>query len=249
MNKCLTRSRLSFERIERAVESDGEEATMDLDEVLGLKASAKGARDDEDWETAVNDLEDALDILHEMGLNTSDVLIAEIADTYGMLGGVERRWALASGGTTRTEHLAKSVQAYDRGFEFESQLSGGNATTYTRINRLVGRVLVQPSILAGEHDGGNFRQELEEAERLVVEQIDGSRVRDPWAYCDLLTVQLLSGTGSASSTLGVLIGLRPPPFVYTSTLATLRPLAEAAASSRPQLAIAVERLQQQVGGM
>jgi hypothetical protein len=217
---------------------------MELDEVLGLKASAKGARDDQDWPAAVNDLEDALDILDQMSPDSSKALIAEVADTYGMIGGVERRWALASEGAARAEHFGKSVAAYDRGFEYEARLGYQNATTYTRINRLVGRVLMQPSILSNEDDFLNLLHELAEAERLVIDQIDGPRKRDPWAYCDLLTIQLLSGTQAAAlSTFDILVGLRPPSFVYTSALDTLRPLSEVASSIRPQLAIAVERLQ------
>jgi hypothetical protein len=223
---------------------------MDFDEVLGLKASAKDARRDMDWSTAIDDLDEAASILQEMapsGTNAgqiADSLASELADTYGMIGGVERRWGLASSGDARISHLDLSTRAYDKGFQYEKHLSIGNATTYNRINRIVARVLARPVVIANNDDTSiDIFSELETAERLVRDQLEASRMRDPWAYCDLITIQLLRGVDPSLPTINELSTLRPPAFVYESTLETLTPLAAAASSVRPEFEIAVPRLQ------
>ena len=217
---------------------------MDLEDVLGLKDSAKSARDNGNWPEALTDLQDALDVLRAMADAGSDDITAEIADTYGMIGGIERRWALTTEGADQAEHLERSRQAYDDGFEREERISSLEGTTYNRINRIIARVLIRPSILAGEPGDLDISRELADAEELVDEQTDGERKRDPWAYCDLLMIQLLAGGGEAASTLDVLVGLHPPGFVYKSLLDTLEPLARAAKSVRPQLESTVQRLRE-----
>lgn len=219
------------------------------DEVLGLKASAKDARKEGDWEGALDDLNEAIDILLErvpVGADNRgipDSIASDIADTYGMIGGVERRWGLVLDGSGRAGHLEASVIAYDKGFEYERRLSSNDATTYNRINRLVGRVLIDPFILkVGRDLSVNFFRELKRAEKLVMEQLDSFRMRDPWAYCDLAVIQLLRGSGSALASLNELDLIRPPVFVYESTLETLAPLSEIASVVRPELAEAVQRL-------
>jgi Trypsin-like peptidase domain len=222
---------------------DADQVKMKFAEVIGLKASAKSARDDQNWPVAIGDLEKVLEILLAGRSETSEDTAAELADAYGMIGGVERRWALASRGADRIEHLARSVIAYDQGFEHEHRLSKRDATTYNRINRLIGRVLMQPAILKQESGDVDLQAELAEAERRVTEQVDGARIRDPWAYCDLLTIQLLSGKRESASTLNVLVGLRPANFVYQSLLDTLRPLADVVSTTRPHLGSTVARLE------
>lgn len=219
------------------------------DEIAELKTSAKNARLDRDWPGALLDLHDAIDLLLQ-GISegtrrgsTFDILAAELADTYGMVGGTERRWGLESFGMERERHLKASIDAYDLGYRYERELRGRDATTYNRLNRLVGRVLLNSEVLeAGAADSVEMISELEDVESVVLEQLDGPRAEDPWAYCDLATIQLLLGSGSALATLSGLDNLRPARFVYTSALETMRPLAEAAGGFRPDLFIAVERL-------
>jgi hypothetical protein len=233
-------------RIEPSGYAEELKVEMEIEEVLGLKDSAKSARDQGDWPGALADLQDALDLLDTMAGDGSEDIAAEIADTYGMIGGIERRWALATEGTDRAEHLERSRQAYDDGFRREDRLGSIEPTTYNRINRLVARVLIRSAILVGDQGDLDIRAELAIAEEMVTEQIDDPRKRDPWAYCDLLTIQLLSGGREAESTLDALIGLRPPDFVYKSVLDTLEPLAEVASSVRPQIGSAVQRLREVV---
>jgi hypothetical protein len=223
----------------------------DLDQVVAIKAIAKSARIDEDWNDAVFDLEEAVELIVDtLGTDAArgaeGRLHAELADVYGVLGGVERRWALASNGADRDDHLARSVAAYDSGFEYELRLEARDATTYNRINRLVGRVLREPRVLEepGE-DGVDVRAGLRDAEREVQESISSSRRRDPWAYCDLGTIQLLLGTAGAdgASVVHKLERLRPQRFVYESWMATLALLVSVASDIRPELATALEQVQ------
>ena len=60
--------------------------TEDLDGVLALKASAKSARDDEDWSEAIEDLQEAIDLLQrrlpEPPAPVPSWLAAELADIF-----------------------------------------------------------------------------------------------------------------------------------------------------------------------
>ncbi|HLK79219.1 MAG TPA: hypothetical protein VKU77_36935 [Streptosporangiaceae bacterium] len=216
----------------------------DLDEVLALKASAKSARDDEDWDEAIGDLQEAISLLQARQdaapLPRPSWLSAEFADTYGLMGGIERRWGLSLGGSEGDRHLAASVAAYDQGFAYEKDLPPDEANSYNRVNRLVGRVLLDPDVLEGT--APELTGELETAEEILTRQIESARQKDPWAYCDLGTIRLLLGEPDALLTFKELDRLRPPVFVYDSTLATLQPLSDAAADVRPDLRSAVGQL-------
>ena len=219
----------------------------DLDEVLALKASAKSARADADWEGASGDLDEAVGILGGLlpdppGPVPSRVA-SELADVYGIMGGIERRWGLSVAGEERERHLEKSVAAYDEGFQYERDLDPSEATTYNRINRLIGRVLIEPQLLAEVGTTApDLERDLMEAERILAEQVASARQKDPWGYCDLGTVRLLLGTTDALQTFRQLERLRPPGFVYESVLSTLEPLAQVASYLRPDLAQAVALL-------
>jgi hypothetical protein len=216
----------------------------DLDEVLALKASAKSARDDKDWEGAISDLEEAIDLLRNIVTKASTPmpswLASELSDTYGMIGGIQKRWGLLLDGDDRRRHLQASVAAYDEGFRYERELQLADANSYNRVNRLVGRVLLDPRILQKD---GEVAEELWRAEDILAEQIGSARQKDPWAYSDLGTIRLLRGTPDALSTLHELDRLRPPAFVYDSMLTTLQPLCEVASDLRPDLVQAVVQLQ------
>jgi hypothetical protein len=218
----------------------------DLDEVLALKASAKSARDDGDWEGAISDLEEAIHRLHRMVETSKPVpswLASEFADTYGMIGGIQKRWGLLMDGEERRRHLQASLAAHDKGFRYEQDLQPKEANTYNRVNRLVGRVLLDPRVLQNEGDAASeVSEELRKAEEILIEQIGSARQKDPWAHCDLGTVRLLLDSPMALSALHELERLRPPAFVYDSVLTTLEPLCEAASDLRPDLARAVAQL-------
>ena len=223
----------------------------DLDEVRALKASAKSARDDRDWDSAIADLNDAIDLLQDRLEESSSAapgwLKAELADAFGMIGGIEKRWGLELEGEQRRRHLKASVDAYDMGFNYEQGLDSSDANTYNRINRLVGRVLLDKNVLRGGGDAApEFAEGLRQAEEIVTKEIETARQRDPWAYCDLGTVRLLRGKPDALSVFHDLERLRPDAFVYESVLSSLQPLSEEASDLRPDLARAVAQLRRLV---
>ncbi len=209
-----------------------------LREVRSLKASAKSARDDEEWEEAAADLMDAIALLRRIRDPAPDVreqVDSELADTYGQLGGVERRWGLDGAGDERRTHLERSRVAYDRGFALEQNLDVSEASTYNRINRLIGRVMLDATVLNEVGiDAVDVPEELRQAEVILRGHIEGPRRQDPWAWCDIGTVRLLLGI-EVRSVVQTLERLRPPRFVYESWLSTLRPLSEVESKVRPAL--------------
>lgn len=218
-----------------------------LDQVLALKASAKSSRDYGDWDDAIHDLKDIIQLLDERAEESPSMpswLASEFADTYGMIGGIEKRWGLETHGEERRDHLKESVAAYDMGFGYERDLEPNDANTYNRVNRIVGRVLLDPNVL-GKDSGAilEIAEDLRMAEEVLTEQIGSGRKKDAWAYCDLGVVRLLRGKPDALAAFRDLDRLRPPPFVYESAITTLEPLCEAASNLRPALVQAVTQLQ------
>ncbi len=217
----------------------------EFNDVLALKASAKSARDDGDWVGAIDDLKEAVFLLRHRTPDPSTQLpsrlASEFADTYGLIGGVQKRWGLQLDGEARQQHLEESIAAYDQGFHYEKNLGLSDASTYNRVNRLVGQVLIDPHVLEGARDAA-VENDLQQAEEILTEQLKSVRRKDPWAYFDLAIIRLLRGVPDALSVYNDLDRLRPPVFVYESALATLEPLAEAASDLRPDLAPAIARL-------
>ncbi|GIF25427.1 hypothetical protein BJ973_003704 [Actinoplanes tereljensis] len=230
-----------------------------LRRVISAKALATSARDEEEWQESIDILRDAIGQARAAVANeaasTDESVKAALADLYGLLGGTWRRRGFKAPGAERRSYLTNSIEAYDEGFGYERDLEGTkDASTYNRINRLTGRVLLDAGTLSGgPHSGGpdsglDIRRELVEAESIVRTQIETFRQRDPWAYCDLATIQLLAepASGRGLATLQGLLRLRPQRFVLESTIATLEPLAEAAAEQRPGLVEAVAQLRREL---
>jgi hypothetical protein len=224
-----------------------------LDRVRALKAAAKTARDNEEWQGAIGYLQDAISLLEARMADESSPqpswLRSELADAYGLKGGIEKRWGLTLDGQERQQHLEASLAAYNDGFEYEKKLQRNEENTYNRVNRLVGRVLLNPGVLEKDEGGvSEISGELGEAETILTGQIQSVRQKDPWAYCDLGTIRLLRGEQDALRTFKNLDRLRPPAFVYKSTLNTLEPLRDVAADQRPDLVQAVDQLRRSAGG-
>jgi hypothetical protein len=221
-----------------------------LDRVRALKAAAKTARDNQEWQEAIGYVQDATSLLKARMADASSPrpswLRSELADTYGLMGGIEKRWGLTLDGQERQRHLEASLAAYDAGFEYEEKLQRNEEHTYNRVNRLVGRVLLDPGVLEKDAVPG-ISHELGEAEKILTGQIASVRQKDPWAYCDLGTIRLLRGEQDALRTFNYLDRLRPPAFVYESALSTLKPIRDVAADRRPDLVQAVDQLRRSAG--
>lgn len=224
-----------------------------LEDIRALKTKAKNRRDDGRYVPALRFLADAVDQATR-GLDQAtspaqrSTFAAELADIYGMMGGVERRLALeAEDGEARAEHLAESVRWYDEGYTYESE-EYGVVSSYNLVNRLVGRVLADPELLAdddpgvddGDHDV--LQDQISDARRTVAGQLEESRSGDPWALADIALLDLLGNTANATTAYSALHRVSPPEYVYRSALDTVQPLAELESVNQKELSTAVSEL-------
>ncbi len=224
-----------------------------LREVRELKTRAKNRRDARRYERALKYLDSAAQLATSQLEATPLDLADELADIYGMMGGIHRRQAddASDVGDDAARHdcLRRSIDAYDKGFEYERGDSG-LINSYNLVNRLVSRILDQPTVLVGAPLQGDplvgedaMDNELEHAFHVVDKQLAESRRGDAWAMADqALLSMLLSTTATARAAYGPLHSTSPPSYVYASALSTLRPLANVASEFRPELAVAVRDL-------
>src|SRR5262249_53456962 len=181
-------------------------------------------------------------------------LASELSDCYGLVGGVERRWAEEFNGDESVSHLKASIRGYDDGFKFESKPEYGIVDSYNRLNRLLVRLLLRPDtldavdalVLDPDIPRVNLRDEFEQTSDVIRRQIAGPRRGNYWALADLALVEVLLGRSQPAAAYGDFIALSPPDFAYISVLAGLRPLAElpipSAQSLREAVALLEDRL-------
>jgi hypothetical protein len=130
-----------------------------IERINDLKTEAKNRLDMGRLPRAVSLLQEAVALCTEEFGNASRLpewrarIADELADCWGNLGGVERRWAfeLAGDPPLRLEHLDRSIAAYDEGYHYE-QMDPRRRSTYNRLNRLIVRLLRNPQILARDRD-------------------------------------------------------------------------------------------------
>lgn len=229
-----------------------------LVEIVDLKTKAKNRRDASKFDRALKYLDRAVHIAEDLYDRSPMDFAPELADIYGMVGGIRRRQAdesaAAGDDPARHDHLRQSHEAYDRGFEYENE-DLGVVDSYNLVNRLVSRILAQPAVLAGEPlqderliPDGTLLDELERALQIVDKQLDESRRGDVWAMADHALLSLLiSKDAMARTAYGPLHSTAPPSYVYGSALSTLRPLADVGSDLRPELAVAVRDLESRMG--
>lgn len=157
----------------------------------------------------------------------------ELSDSYGLLGGLHRRWADATSDSDRQTHLVLAMQSYDAGFAYERSPEYGIVNTYNRVNRLLVRILMAPQSLAGamlDHElhelvGDNVANALLDAVAELRRQLAGPRRGDYWAQADLALLEVLTGGRPAAEAYAPFLDMAPPEFAYTSVLSALQPLA------------------------
>lgn len=233
-----------------------------LDKIRQLKTQAKNRRDLERFDRAAHILEEAISLARTELDNASVLeyqsqLASELADCYGMLGGIHRRWGLGIQDTEeRQVHLGMSIDAYDHGYQVEMKPEYKLDNSYNMVNRLVGRLLLKPDVGAAiEGDaptgaaGGtgreviSVRHELEKAADTLGRQLSTTRRRDYWALADLAVTNVLLGKQDPAAAYSRFNAESPPQFAYRSVLDTLRPLSEIRSESSPQLLEAVNLLE------
>jgi tetratricopeptide (TPR) repeat protein len=139
-------------------------------------------------------------------------LAKALADTHGMLGGVE--W--------RTGNLAEAAAAYERGRTIEQDERFGIVDSYNLTNALVLRILLDPSAVP------EMRGELQAARETVGKQVSGPRGKQWWAWADYALLCLLSGqTEDATRAYEQFRISGPAPSDHDSVARVLRDLADA----------------------
>jgi Trypsin-like peptidase domain len=226
-----------------------------LQAVRDLKTRAKNLRDAGKYKDGVDVAKTAIDrLLSEELLPATKEwqgrLKTELADCYGLAGGIQRRWGLeAATAEERQLLLAKSAGAYDEGYKREVETK--SAVSYNLVNRLVARVLYEPGALSRADAGPgheyfeplNVRTKLEEAERTIRDQLREQRRGDVWALADHALVTLLLGLQGGAAAYSDFQAAAPPDYAYESALATLRPLAQLDSPRTNELKDAVRRLE------
>jgi hypothetical protein len=232
------------------------------EQIRELKTQAKNRRDRglAGYPRAVGLLRDAIGIANAAlseakGDDRSTELATELADCYGIIGGIERRWASDGPGDERVAHLRESIRAYDAGYRLESNPQYRIVNSYNLLNRLIVRLLLRPELLdttdaidLGEGiERIDFRMALQQASDVIAEQLAGRRRGDYWALADLALVQLLLRRTDPATAYAPFNQLSPPAFAYSSVLAGLRTLADlpmsASGSIREASALLESRLQ------
>jgi hypothetical protein len=214
-----------------------------------LKTKAKNRRDLGRYSQAVQFINEAI-ALARGERDTARVadwratMASELADCLGILGGIERRWALDPDSEAgRVEHLHKSIDAYEDGYVVESD-PALEPSTYNRLNRLLSRLLLDPQLLSDTESApdsaGTFslRRELED----IARQIESDATKSVWPAADLALVNILLGRKDAATAYTTFERLRPPDYACQSALDMVSALAKMDLSTAPELKKAEHRL-------
>ncbi|HEX3555069.1 MAG TPA: hypothetical protein VIA62_17740 [Thermoanaerobaculia bacterium] len=162
-----------------------------LDRVQDLKDSAKTNRDFGDFDDALDDLEEAIEILkqelavveqfgppkEETKVLLRQKLGSELADCHGMAGGVYRRRG----------DLTRSFAMYKAGRDYEQDPAYGVVDSYNLTNSIVVQILANGSNIFA------LQQEILEAAETVDKQVEEKRREQWWAWCDVGALALLAG--------------------------------------------------------
>lgn len=226
------------------------------EQILDLKNEAKNqrARGLKGYARALARLTAAIELV-EQGLDGTSVAVAireltkDLADCYGMIGGVERRWALEGEPAEEMLHLARSCAAYDEGHRHEWDPQHGTPASYNLVNRLTGRLLIRPDLLGldeavdlgGELGRLNLPQELTKARTLINDML--ANKGNFWVEADLALLEVLMGRADASTAYATFISLKPPGYAFSSVLDGLHPLVLKQVATKPGIQAAIELLE------
>jgi hypothetical protein len=231
-----------------------------IEPILEHKKAAKNLRDRglPGFARAVGRLQEAIRLAGGMLAQTTvpDLqrqLAKELADCWGIQGGVHRRWATEGDAAGRSSHLLAACAAYDQGHAFEWDDRYNIRDSYNLVNRLTCRLLLQPRLLTDptvvDLGGGlaplNLPQALASALAGIEQHL--ARKANHWAEADLALLRVLLGQADAASAYQPFLALTPPAFALASTLDALRPLAALPTPAADGLGQAITLLQERLG--
>lgn len=169
---------------------------------------------------ALKAIQKALDLLLEAhneatdGGNYKKELKREIADCYGIMGGLYRRFALRSTSPDEARgYLTEAAKTYELGLHYEMNDS------YNLFNMVVVQILLDRSYLK------TGTPHIEEGVAKIQEQIKGTRRDQWWAWADLgLLYILLGNDDEATQAYRCFTRVGPRVRDYDSTLSVLNTL-------------------------
>ena len=178
-------------------------------------------------------------------------LASELADCYGLLGGVERRWALQAPAESedRRQHLLESVNAYDKGFDYEGDREFAFESTYNALNRLIARLLVDRHLLAPGATATGLRGEpffVPDALVRVAAKIEAQNRDDYWSQADLALINLILRRQAPAVAYAGFDAKQPPDFAYQSAIDGLSPIIDAGLPMTAELERAREHLRERL---
>jgi hypothetical protein len=196
-----------------------------LSEVKGLKNDAKLLRDIGDTDGAIGVLSKAIASVEAAGAgplssDESDRLKSQLADLWGMKGGVYRR----------AGELTEALKAYETGLGYES------GDSYNLTNSITLQLIIDPTRLK------ELTPAIEAARDKVEKQIQSHRRGQWWAWADLALLEVLSGREesafAAYRNFGM-TGARPSD--YDSTTSVLEELSSKFAGDNDPMRSSLER--------
>jgi hypothetical protein len=226
-----------------------DEIESTLTSVRDLKKRAKNRRDFDRMEEAIQLVTKAIDQLRRplseplRTPNEEADLNAELADCYGILGGIYRRWAFADlqDRESRQEKLRLSYQAYDNGFLCEQK--SGKPNSYNRLNRLIGRIFYNPTWLSKTGDLNEERKflidELKKSEHLIENQLLSQRNKDVWALADIALIKTLLTEEDPVKLFSPFVSESPDLAAFSSVLSVLKPMSQLEIDMKPRLMSAI----------
>jgi hypothetical protein len=175
-------------------------------------------------------------------------MASQLADCWGILGGIEWRWALdpASDAEQRHKHLGRSSEAYEKGYEYELESLSSGTSTYNRLNRLLVRVLDDPTLLTTDAEAApcaiNVRAEIKKIHEELSEELRKHPPDSVWTAADMALLNVLLGHQDAASAYAVFEGMNPPDYARQSALDMLNGLSKLDLPTAKALQDAVSRL-------
>lgn len=203
---------------------------MSIDEVLSLKRRAVALRNNEMYIRALDILDDAIKQLEVLRAGASDderlsnILRSELADTYGMKGGIYRR----------LEYPKKALINYSKGAELEMN---STLSTYNLGNKILLSIMLGDSRV----DEESTRTNLHTAINKLKQQVSGGRSDEWWAWADLGQFYLLNrDIENAKSAYAAGRETGPSPSEYQRSLDILAEVSSALEKEHPEQATEVK---------
>jgi hypothetical protein len=202
-------------------------------QIVDLKTQAKNRRDLKRWSSGVALAKQAIGVAEREYHSTTApewraTMAPELADCWGILGGIEWRWSLdpTSDAAQRLEHLQRSIEAYDKGYEYEKESLSSDTSTYNKLNRLLVRLLRDPELLTTDVEPAkgamNIRAEIEQVDQHLRKHATTS----VWTAADMALINVLLGRQDAASAYADFLRMKPPDYARQSALDMLIPLSK-----------------------